>query len=281
MKQVTVITGGAGGMGYATANVFGRLGHKLLLCDVKEEALAARADILKKQNMDVEYAVVDVSDAEQVKAAAAKAAELGEVKNIINTAGLSPILVRDLPTEKAIESLLKVNAIGTVNMTEAFYPILAEGGSMVCFTSSAVYLMPQVPEPMLNAFYSVREDPDGLYDKLAAMATDPGRAYMFGKMFVYYYVKMNVGRFGKKQCRINSIAPGRIVTPMHQTLIDMEPERIEKEMADMPMGRYGNAYEIANLIDFLCSYRASYISGVDILMDEGTQAYNTAPQIGQ
>lgn len=67
---------------------------------------------------------------------------------------------------------------------------------------------------------------------------------------------------------------------MHQTLLDQEPERIEKEMADMPLGRYGAAYEIANLIDFLCSYRASYISGVDILMDEGTQAFNSTPQIG-
>ena len=47
----------------------------------------------------------------------------------------------------------------------------------------------------------------------------------------------------------------------------------------MPLGRYGNAYEIANLIDFLCSYRASYINGIDILMDDGTHAFTTTPQL--
>ena len=279
MKNVTVITGGCGGMGFATANVFGHQGYSLLLCDIKEEPLKVCADNLKRQNIDVEYLVTDVADPAQVQAAAEKAASMGEVKNVINTAGLSPILVSKLPTEEGIEKILKANAIGTVNMVEAFLPVLAEGGSMVCFTSSAVYLMPQVPEPMMKAFTSVKDDPDGLYDKLRAMASDTGRAYMFSKMFVYNYVKMNVGRFGKKQCRINSIAPGRILTPMHRALIDAEPERIAKEMADMPLGRYGNAFEIANLIDFLCSYRASYINGVDVLMDDGTQAFNTLPQI--
>ena len=202
------------------------------------------------------------------------------MKNVIHTAGLSPVLVSKLDPEEACKKLIAVNAVGTVNMADSFYPVLEEGGSMVCFTSSAVYLMPQVPQPMMDIFFSVKDAPEQLQEKLLTIATDPGRAYMFGKMFVLYYVRMNVGRFGKKGCRINSIAPGRIVTPMHQTLLDQEPERIEKEMADMPLGRYGAAYEIANLIDFLCSYRASYISGVDILMDEGTQAFNSTPQIG-
>lgn len=279
MKPVTVITGGAGGMGFATANIFGHQGHTLLLCDIKEESLLSAVATLKRQNMDVHYAVVDVSVEEQVKAAAQKAAQLGPVRNVIHTAGLSPVLVEKQGPEEGRKSILKVNAMGTVYMVEAFYPILEAGGSMVCFTSSAAYLMPNVPEAMLNAFFSVKDDAAGLYDKLLAMASDPGRAYMFSKLFTMYYVRMNAGRFGHKGCRINSIAPGRIVTPMHQTLIDREPERIAGEMATMPLGRYGNAYEIGNLIDFLCSYRASYINGIDILMDDGTQAFTSVPQI--
>lgn len=278
MKPVTVITGGAGGMGFATANIFGHQGHTLLLCDIKEESLLTAVATLKRQNMDVHYAVVDVSSREQVQAAAAKAAELGPVTNVIHTAGLSPVLVEKLGLEEGRKAILKVNALGTVYMVDAFYPLLVRGGSMVCFTSSAAYLMPNVSQPMLDAFFSVKDDPEGLYDKLLAMATDPGRAYMFSKLFTMYYVRMNAGRFGHKGCRINSIAPGRIVTPMHQTLIDREPERIAGEMATMPLGRYGSAYEIGNLIDFLCSYRASYINGIDILMDDGTQAFTSVPQ---
>ena len=60
MKPVTVITGGAGGMGFAAANIFGHQGHTLLLCDVKEEALQSAAVSLKRQNMDVHYLVTDV-----------------------------------------------------------------------------------------------------------------------------------------------------------------------------------------------------------------------------
>ena len=266
-------------MGFAAANIFGHQGHTLLLCDVKEEALQSAAVSLKRQNMDVHYLVTDVSDRAQVLAAAQKAAELGAVKNVIHTAGLSPVLVERLGAEEGRRTIVKVNALGAVYMTDAFYPVLEEDGSMVLFMSSAAYLMPAVPESMQQIFFSVKDEPEQLFDRLLTIAPDPGRAYMFSKLFVMFYVRMNAGRFGHKGCRINSIAPGRIVTPMHQTLIDREPERIAGELATMPLGRYGAAYEIANLIDFLCSYRASYINGIDILMDEGTQAFTSVPQL--
>lgn len=279
MKEVTVITGGAGGMGFATANIFGHKGHAVLLCDVKEEALKNSAAIMKRQNMEVEYAVADVSDPVQVQNAAEKALGMGRIKNVVHTAGLSPVLVEKMGAEAGRHAIIKVNAMGTVHMVEAFYPLLEEGASMICFTSSAAYLMPQIPESMQKIFYSVLDDRENLFENLMTLAADPGRAYMFGKLFVMQYVKMNAGRFGHKGCRINSIAPGRIVTPMHQTLIDQEPERIAEEIRTMPLGRYGAAYEIGNLIEFLCSYQASYINGIDILMDDGTQAFTSTRQL--
>ena len=201
MKPVTVITGGAGGMGFAAANIFGHQGHTLLLCDVKEEALQSAAASLKRQNMDVHYLVTDVSDRAQVLAAAQKAAELGAVKNVIHTAGLSPVLVEKLGAEEGRCTIVKVNALGAVYMTDAFYPVLEEDGSMVLFTSSAAYLMPAVPESMQQIFFSVKDAPDQLFDKLLTIAPDPGRAYMFSKLFVMFYVRMNAGRFGHKGCR--------------------------------------------------------------------------------
>ena len=201
MKPVTVITGGAGGMGFAAANIFGHQGHTLLLCDVKEEALQSAAASLKRQNMDVHYLVTDVSDRAQVLAAAQKAAELGAVKNVIHTAGLSPVLVEKLGAEEGRRTIVKVNALGAVYMTDAFYPVLEEGGSMVLFTSSAAYLMPAVPESMQQIFFSVKDEPEQLFDRLLTIAPDPGRAYMFSKLFVMFYVRMNAGRFGHKGCR--------------------------------------------------------------------------------
>lgn len=280
MKNVTVITGGAGGMGFAAANILGHQGNAILLCDIKEDSLKNAAAILERQNIEVSYAVADVSHPEQVQAAAKKATALGRIKNIVHTAGLSPILVADLPDDAAGQKIMKVNGMGTVNMVEAFYPLLEDGASMVCFSSSVVYLMPQLPEPVQKVFQLVHTAPEQFEAAMMKLTeNNPGRAYMFSKLFVMYYVRMNAGRFGHKGCRINSIAPGRIVTPMHRALIEKEPDRIADEMATMPLGRYGSAYEIGNLIDFLCSYRASYINGIDILVDDGTQAFTSTPQL--
>lgn len=279
MKDVTVLTGGAGGMGFAAANIFGHKGHTVLLCDVKEEALKSAVSIMKRQNMDVHAIVADVTDPCQVRAVAEKAASLGIIKNVIHTAGLSPVLVEKMGAEEGKKAIMRVNAMGTVHMVESFYPLLTSGASMVCFTSSAAYLMPQIQEDIQKIFYNVIDDRAHLFEHLMTLASDTGRAYMFSKLFVMQYVKMNAGRFGHKGCRINSIAPGRIVTPMHQMLIDQEPDRIEEEMRTMPLGRYGSAYEIGNLIDFLCSYQASYVNGIDILMDDGTHAFTATRQL--
>jgi NAD(P)-dependent dehydrogenase (short-subunit alcohol dehydrogenase family) len=279
VKNVTVITGGCGGMGFATASIMGRQGDTVLLCDINEDALKSSADVLKRQHMDVHYAVVNVANPDMVRAAAQQAAEMGTVKKLIHTAGLSPIQVAKLEPETGALNIMQTNAMGTVNIIESFYPLLGEGAAVVCFSSSAIYMMPQVPESMIKVFDSVITDRENLEKSLLALAGgQPGRSYMFSKMFIKRYCEMNVGRLGHKGCRIVTIAPGRIVTPMHQALIDAEPERIPEEMRTMPLGRYGHAYEIGNLVDFLCSYRASYISGIDILMDEGTQAFITAPQ---
>lgn len=280
MRNVTVITGGCGGMGFATANIMGRQGDTVLLCDINEEALISSVDMLKRQNMDAHYAVVDVTRPEMVSSAAQRAAELGAVKKLIHTAGMSPIQVTSMEPEKGAELIMKVNAIGAVNIIESFYPLLSEGATVICFSSSAVYLMPQIPENLIAAFDSIQTNRDNIEQTLISLAGgQPGRGYMFSKMFVRRYCEMNVGRLGRKGCRIATIAPGRILTPMHQALIDAEPNRIEGEINTMPLGRYGSAYEIGNLIDFLCSYRASYISGIDILMDDGTQAFTTVPQL--
>lgn len=279
MKNVTVITGGCGGMGFATANIMGRQGDAVLLCDLNEDALKSSVAILKRQNMEAHYAVVDVSNPEMVRSAAKKASEIGELKKLIHTAGLSPIQVSDMEPEKAAELIMQVNAMGTVNIIESFYPELSEGAAVICFSSSAIYMMPQIPENLLKTINSIHTDPCNLEKNLLALTGgQPGRSYIFSKMFVKRYCEMNVGRLGRKGCRIVTIAPGRILTPMHQALIDAEPERIEGEMNTMPLGRYGKAYEIGNLIDFLCSYRASYLSGIDILLDDGTQAFTTAEQ---
>ena len=169
-----------------------------------------------------------------MQALAEFAASLGDVTQVIHTSGVSP-------SDTATENIIRINTVGTVNMVEAFYPVLAEGGVMINFSSVAAYAM--------------------------------------SKKFVIYFTQKNVARFAEKHCRILSISPGCYLTPMHQKLIDNQPETAENQLELIPAGRWGYPYEMGALTAFLCSSGAGYINGVDILADGGQNAGIFVPQI--
>ena len=99
------------------------------------------------------------------------------------------------------------------------------------------------------------------------------------KKFVICSTQKNVSRFAEKHCRILSISPGCYLTPMHQKLIDNQPETAENQLELIPAGRWGHPYEMGALTVFLCSSGAGYINGVDILADGGQNAGIFVPQI--
>ena len=221
----------------------------------------------------------DIADRAQVQALADYAASLGDVTQVIHTSGVSP-------SDTATENIIKINAAGTVNTVVAFYSVLAEGGVMINFSSVAAYTMPQTDE-WTQAFEAWNE-PD-FYDRLLVLAGEAedeegeffraGLAYAMSKKFVIYFTQKNVLRFAEKHCRILTISPGCYLTPMHQKLIDNQPETAENQLELIPAGRWGHPYEMGALTAFLCSPGAGYINGVDILADGGQNAGIFAPQI--
>ena len=88
------------------------------------------------------------------------AASLGDVTQVIHTSGVSP-------SDTATENIIKINAAGTVNMVEAFYPALTDGGVIINFSSVAAYTMPQTDE--WSQAFEAWNEPD-FYDRLLAMA---------------------------------------------------------------------------------------------------------------
>ena len=106
-----------------------------------------------------------------------------------------------------------------------------------------------------------------------------GLAYAMSKKFVIYFTQKNVVHFAQKYCRILSISPGCYLTPMHQKLIDNQPETAENQLELIPAGRWGHPYEMGALTAFLCSSGAGYVNGVDILADGGQNAGIFVPQI--
>ena len=122
----------------------------------KMEAAKAELDELGVESC---LCKTDIADRVQVQALADYAASLGDVTQVIHTSGVSP-------SDTATENIMKINAAGTVNMVEAFYPVLAEGGVMINFSSVAAYTMPQTDE-WTQAFEAWNE-PD-FYDRLLAL----------------------------------------------------------------------------------------------------------------
>lgn len=268
---VYVITGGSGGMGKATAELVGKYGT-VLLADISEERLEqTKQDLASKGIMDVHYQTVDITSKENVEALAAKAAELGTLKGLVHTAGISP-------TMGSAEKILDVNFTGTLNVLNAFYPLATEGTSAVLISSMSAYMVPtQGPhmEAILNPFG------ENTAETLKQFAQgNPGAGYTFSKLAVQVIAEHAAWDWGQKGARLNSLSPGTINTAMGRQEAK-QSEQMAQLLAITPLKREGEASEIATAVEFLLSDAASYVSGIDLRVDGGTVPNLRKVQAGQ
>lgn len=284
MKKITVITGGSSGLGLAAAQCLASE-TALLLCARNEAGLDKAKAQLTAYGAEVYTMAMDASDPKDAKRCAAYASSLGEVVNVVHTAGVSP-------ANTGAEDILRINALGPINMVQAFHPVLSEGGVMILFGSTAGYTFDTNEQmapliPVAKQYFAQWENPE--FDKiLIGFLTDvmqipeeprAGMAYCLSKFFVRHFVYANTWRFAQKNCRILSVSPGSYLTRMHQALIDNQPEMAAMVMSGIPLQRWGHAYEMGKLIQFLCSPGAGYVNGVDILADGGCTYSAVVPQI--
>lgn len=277
MKDVTVITGGAGGMGIACAKIMGKT-SKLLLVDVSDDSLARAVGVLAEEGItDIETTVCDVTNRWDVDNLAELASSLGNIKTVFNLAGVSPA------TAEA-ELIIAVNAIGVYNMIEAFFPVMGEGSNMVTVNSLATHLFKKH-----NASDEVNEIMDhpeapGFYDTLLEMANTNAKAidslpkyqaYPISKYFSYRYSRRNVRRFWSRVIRINTVTPGTIATPMGIA----EAAGNARMQQGMAIDRDGTPDEMAAAICFLASDEAADITGIDLPVDGGWTCIAEFPQI--
>ncbi|MGE7090552.1 SDR family oxidoreductase [Lysinibacillus sp. NPDC048646] len=261
-KNVYVITGGSGGMGKATAELVGKKGT-VLLADVSEERLLqTKEELAAKGITDVYYQTVDITSKENVAALAKKASELGTLKGLVHTAGLSPTMADS-------KRITEVNLVGTGIVLDAFLAIATQGTAVVCISSMSGHMAPRVGPYSEVLKQPLAENVSELMEQFTQ--GNSGAAYSLSKLGVLLIVEDQAWTWGEKGARITSISPGTINTPMGRQEASQQKEM--KTMLDnTPLHREGEASEIATAIEFLLSDAASYITGIDLRVDGGTIA---------
>jgi 3-oxoacyl-[acyl-carrier protein] reductase len=244
--KVTLITGGAAGIGKATAEAFAREGAIVVICDMNEEAGQAFASTLGPQAC---FYKVNVADRQAVQAWIDDVlARYGHIDVLVNNAGITRdaqlvsvkegVLVKQME-EAAFDSVIAVNLKGVFNCAQAVSPAMIRQGAGVILNISSVV---------------------GLYGNFGQTN------YVATKSAVIGMTKVWARELGRKGIRVNAVAPGFVATEMVQKM----PEKVLDDMkAKIPLGRLAEPADIANTLVWLASSEAAYVHGAVISVDGG------------
>ena len=244
--KVVLVTGGAAGIGKATALRFAGEGAKVVICDINEEA---GKDALKELGEGAAFYKVDVADRADVqKWVDDVMAKFGRIDVLINNAGIirdgqlvkfkSGEMVGEM-SEDNFDLVISVNLKGTFNCGQAVAPIMIKQGSGVILNATSVVGL------------------DGNFGQTNYVATKAG---VVGMTKVW---ARELGRYG---VRVNAVAPGFTAT---EILISMPEKILDGMKSRTPLGRMGEPREIANAYLFLASDEASFITGDTLRVDGG------------
>lgn len=266
MKKDVMLVTGAGQLSMAIARRMG-YGKKIILGDKNLGHAEAIAKIMNQAGFDVEPMEMDLSSREDIRTMIAKAQSYGEIKALVNGAGVSP-------SQAPIELILKVDLYGTAILLEEVGKVIAEGGVDVTISSQSGHRMPALtPEQDRALAMTPTEEllsldflqPDKIRDTL--------HAYQLAKRCNEKRTMYEAVRWGERGARINDIAPGIIVTPLAIDEFNGPRGDFYKNMfAKCPAGRPGTADEVADVAELLMSERAQFITGATFLVDGGATA---------
>lgn len=264
-KDVMIVTG-AGQLSMAIARRMG-YGKKIVMGDKNIDNAKAIAEIMNNAGFDVEPVEMDLSSRESILALIAKAKEYGEIKMLVNAAGVSP-------SQAPIEAILKVDLYGTAVLLEEVGKVIAVGGVGVTISSQSGHRMPQLlPEEDEQLAITPTEELLSLELLQPEYIKDTLHAYQLAKRCNEKRVMGEAVKWGAKGARINSISPGIIVTPLAIDEFNGPRGDFYKNMfAKCPAGRPGTADEVANVAELLMSDKAAFITGADFLIDGGATA---------
>ena len=239
-NKVAIITGGASGIGRATALRFLRDGHSVAIWDVQSERGQTLEAECRAQGLPARFFQVNTADYAAVQEAAQQTAEaFGRIDILINNAGITRDASLKKMTPEQWDQVIGVNLTGVFNCTKAVYPYLeAQGWGRIITAASVV----------------------GLYGNFGQTNYAATKAGVIGMTKVW------AREFGRKGITANAVAPGFIRTEM----VDVLPENVVQAMQEKaPAGRLGTVDEVAAVYAFLASEEAGFINGATISVDGG------------
>jgi 3-oxoacyl-[acyl-carrier protein] reductase len=237
--KIALITGGANGIGLATAERFAKEGAKIILWDLSDQGIDV-ANRLKKEGHEAIFKKISVTNADEVQKAVDEARDyFGRIDILINNAGITKDRTLLKMSKQEWDDVIAVNLTGVFNCTQAVAPVMKEQnyGRIVSASSNV----------------AIR----GNYGQTNYVAT---KSAIIGMTKVW---AMELGRFG---ITVNCIAPGFIQTAM----TDAMPEEVRKQtIPQIPLGKWGVPDDIANGYLYLASDEASFVSGICLTIDGG------------
>ena len=239
--KVVVVTGGTRGIGLETAKAFYEEGAKVVIFGSRESTVTKALSDLHEEGINIEGYYPNLSDYEEVSKVIEEINNTyGHIDILINNAGISANKRIDDTSSSDFENIMNINVNGVFNTTKAVVSYMKKQGSGVILNTSSMV--------------SIYGQPSGV-------------GYPTSKFAVNGFTKSLARELAPFNIRVNAVAPGIINTDM---VANLPKEMIEPLIKTIPLGRIGEARDIANAFLFLASDYASYITGVVLQVDGAT-----------
>lgn len=233
--KIAVITGGNSGIGYATAKKLKENGAHIIITGRRKEAIEKATDELNATAMMADQS--KLNDIENVVSQVKQ--QFGKVDILLINAGITKFSTIEQTTESLFDEIMNVNFKGAFFTLSRFIPLLNDGASVIMLSSTSATISPQ-----------------------------SASIYAASKAAINAVVKIAALELASRKIRINAVSPGPIATEIMDK-IGLNEELENHLIQSIPMGRMGKAEEVADMILYLTSENAGFLTGANFLVDGG------------